>query len=171
MSAGPDGLLRKWWSSITDAKAPGLRMVDSEGRYYLKRCKCGHRIRHWKSKEPPGRWVCGRCGADWPYRDRYMLKGSVQRTPDPGIRDRILSDVASIGVLASRFLDDDAWRWEARLYVAKAISGLSARDFQREVREIVPDYPGPRSLGAVMRRVTDGRKEWIRRLAAAGYDV
>lgn len=167
----PDGYIRDYLSRSRRG-ALGLNFVDSTGRVYLKRCqKCKYRHRHWSSQEKA--WVCGHCGVIWKYRSRYMLKGEVQVTPNPGVASAVAVDIATIGVLLDRWLrDPHAARWHARLYLYKVGTETGLELMVREGKP--PELracPYPWTRWRVGEAIREGRREWVRRLSRAGLPV
>lgn len=69
----------QWYFRVRDSHgAPAMNFVDSTGRLYAKKCmKCGATHRQCRNDSV---WVCGRCGHDWDYADRHILKGEIQRS-------------------------------------------------------------------------------------------
>lgn len=167
-----DDYVRNVVGALRRVGARALDVVDSEGRYYLRRCaKCAFRIRHWSYKQKS--WVCGKCGAPWPYRDRYLLKGAVQRSPRPGAAEEHATSIASkhrLVQLLRDFVADEHWKFEARAYVACATE-WSRRDVAEAGPELMPDFPHAWTEDRVRGLVRRGRREWGRRLREAGYPV
>lgn len=173
--AKADRWLRAYVYEI-DGGAPSAQAqnpVDSEGRYYLRQCgKCKVRHRHPTSE---GGYVCGKCGAPWPYRDRYLLKGHVQTSRTVGAAEaaflgRIRTDRPTVNALAEVFWSlsqgEDPWPW--RVYVAAAGVGYSFRDLEARGQEILPGAPFAFSTSAISRRYHAGRAAWADGLRKAG---
>lgn len=158
--------------------APALDPVDSEGRYYLKRCKaiikgkqCPSKLRH---PTKSGFYVCGRCGAIWPFHDRYMMKSAVQRSRNIGAAEswfigRIRTDTPTHGRLRDIFWalnEDENLHWAWRIYVAVASGVVSIREFAANPSLYFPDLNMSKST--VFRRYQQGRGAWGDELRKAG---
>lgn len=153
--------------------AKALNPVDSEGRYYLRRCaKCHGRIRHATAA---GGFACGHCGEPWPYRDRYLLRGEVQTSRHIGAAEsafigKIRTDRPTVRALAEVFWRlseaEDPWPW--RIYVATTGAGLTFRELEARGREILPDAPMVFSRPTIGRRHRVGRAAWAAGLQQAG---
>jgi len=161
----PEGYVRACWQHL-GAGAPGLNFVDSTGRYYYKTCRgCRARIRHYSSKKD--RFVCGKCGADWPYEDRILAKGVVQRTRQVDLGNEKMSRTSGIVVLLDRFIHEEGWI--AKIFVVKVVTDQSYEEMAKAGRpKGFRGFPKPWSPKCISDAVRDGRAEWARRLAKAG---
>lgn len=171
----PDGLIRWYYETVADCGAPGLDIVDSRGRVYGKKCEhCPSVHRHSKKD---GEWVCGRCGADWPYDDRFLLKGEVSRQArvrgdrvssvpqrSAGGSERRISRRVDIGVLLDAFMRE--CRPGARYYVSNAL-GYSIRELAAEAHLAWAGYP-ELSRSEIGRLIGAARLEWSTRVEVAG---
>ena len=177
----PETLVRWYYETREDLGAPALDIVKSRGRVYLKVCgstskesrrrrgaqgPCSSKVRHLNGE---GVYVCGRCGATWPYRDRFALRGEVQESKRSGRFEDAKARWVDIGVLLDKFLSDPGWTWQARLFVDNA-RGMSRRDLARRGRELYPDADFDWSEWQVRQAIEHGREEWVRRLVNAGID-
>jgi hypothetical protein len=164
----PDGFIRYYYESESEG-APGLDPIDSTGRVYAE--KCGACPSRTKNPLNIGGYACGRCGADWPFEDRFVLKGIVSRqvkvrgkrvsnvpSPSPGGSERRISRRVDVGVLLAHFTTNPRWRSSAGYYIANVL-GYS-------VRELAEKTGASRS--AVGRWISVARVEWSSRLEAAG---
>lgn len=158
--------------------APALNPVDSEGRYYLKRCKaiiqgkqCPSRLRH---PTKSGVDVCGRCGATWPFHDRYLMKSAVQRSRNIGAAEswfigKIRTDTPIHAALREVFWAlnaDENLHWPWRIYVTVACGRASLRELAVNVEKF---FPGLRmSKTTIFRRYRRGREAWGSGLRDAG---
>lgn len=160
----PDGWIWWYYKTRDSFAAPALNYVDSTGRIYRKRCRqCKGRKRHGTKG---GDWVCGHCGADWPYVDRHIFKGEVQKSRriyDFGHRHARYFDVARV---LREFIDDQEWKWAARLYVAN-VMGYSLRRLAEGFRQTYPDAPHFEKT-KITEKISEARKEWQRRLQSIG---
>ena len=160
-----------WYFRTRDSfGAPALKYVDSIGRVYGKACaQCEGTRRETRSD---GAYICAnhRCGKLWPYEDCMILKGIVQKSArviDFGTINARYFDVAA---LLHRFLRDEQWQWDAKLYTANTL-GYSVRDLSVQFPAAFEDAPGAFSKSAVMRRIAAAREEWRRRLTVADISV
>lgn len=170
----PDGLIRAYVHLLRTQGAPGVRLVDGEGRVYLKACNakrkgrktpCRSKKRH-PTKE--GNYVCGHCGARWRYYDRLLLKGSVQVSPKIGAIENCLVNDATVGVLFDRFMKSKKFYWAARVYVLKIVEGVGDKHLARIGRKRIPESPHRWTEYQVRQLVNLARAEWRTRLLAAG---
>jgi len=172
----PDGFIR-WYYEESEKGAPGLDPVDSMGRVYAERCpECPSRRKH---PTRTGGYACGSCGADWPYEDRFILKGVVSTqvrvrgnrvtnipSPSAGGSERRISRRVDVGVLLASLLSDPQWKRAARYYVSNAL-GYSVRQLAEECHFHWPGFPAV-SRSSVGRMIVMARAEWTRRLENAG---
>ncbi len=164
----PDGWIIWYYRTRDSFGAPGLNFVDSEGRVFGPKCgHCPSKIRHSTAE---GRAVCGKCGASWPYVDRFILKGEVQRSTRPGDFGSSNARYFDIARLLHVFLRDGRWQWDARLYVANVL-GHSVRDLSVRFPAAFTDAPGAFGKSVVAERIKSAREEWDRRLHAADVNV
>jgi len=173
----PDGWIRWYYTTLDDAGAPGLDIVESRGRVYKKRCAvCPSRTKH-STKD--GGYKCGRCGADWPFDERLRLKGEISCSArvrgnrvvnvpqrSAGGSERRISRRVDVGVLLARFLADPAWRQRGRYYVANTL-GHPLRALELEAHVAWAGF-APASRSSIGRMVAEARVEWSIRLEVAG---
>lgn len=161
----PKILLRDYLIWRIDVGAQGLDPIDSEGDYALKQCDtCRFRKRHYSGKKR--KWVCGRCGEEWPMRPKVMFKGEVQTSQDPDGPERFLTRMTSVGVLYQKMLDDPGWEWPARLLAAQVLGEDVLAMVQNGATIFGSRWPRF-SLRTIERRLSHGRKEWAKRCAEA----
>lgn len=160
-----DGWLRFYYATRDSIGAPGLDFVDSTGRVFAKRCDaCEGKKRHGTKL---GDYVCGHCGAPWPYVDQQIFKGEVQKTARCGSFDDSLGRYFDVAKLLGEFMKEHPW--DAKLYIAHVVAGLS-------FAELGPEFERrfarpPLSKSSAYRRVQSARAAWDRKLRRAGIDV
>jgi hypothetical protein len=164
----PNGLIRWYVARRDGGGAPGVNLVDSEGRRYNKRCgkrlkssvpgsRCQSDVRHVTNE---GTYVCGRCGEPWSYHDRWIMRKAVQVSVRPDATEDQLLRYVDVSLAFDRFVNDDEWKWAARLYVA-SVFGWSAADLTRAAPL---EWDSPRwTERAVVRMIQDAAREWTRR--------
>ncbi len=166
----PDGWVLWYYRTRDSFGAPGLNFVDSEGRVFGPWCDhCRSKKKHENSV---GTMICAnhKCGKAWPYVDRFILKGEVQRSIRPGDFGSANARYFDIARVLHHFIFDKRWQWDARLYVANVL-GHSARDLSVRFPAAFEDAPGPFSQSSISRRINVARTEWDRRLCKADINV
>lgn len=159
----PDSVIVEYFSRREEG-ARAFDVVDSTGRRYNKRCrKCHRSVRHQKGS---GEWVCGHCGEDWPYYDRYMMKGQVSTSPRTDVVDEQMAALADIGLQLDRFLSDPRWKWAGRAYVSSVL-GFDLPDIVRAMRVAWAGAP-VMGINEVYREIGRARLEWGNRLSQVG---
>lgn len=157
-----DDLVRSYYGLLGCAQD----MVDSRGRVYAKGCgDCGGHLRHWKEAEEL--WVCGHCGAPWPWEDRLIPKGEVQRSIRPGEHEERLAGLARFGYELNAMLRSDHWRWKAQVLVGYAVTSATYGDIAWHANECGwPTPHGDRQWTESMARwhAGEARRELRRRL-------
>ena len=173
----PEAYVRDYVRQVTRG-ARALNFVDSTGRIYRKVCrtkkkngaKCSSKIRHWSGKQKA--YVCGRCGAAWKYVDKFMARGEVQVSRDVDLADRVRAEGATIGLLLHRFLADEPYRWESRLFVYAALSELGWEKLHRTGRpDAFREFPKSWTEWNLRGVLSRGRAEFRCRLERAGLAV
>jgi len=178
--ATPDGLIRWYYTTRKDIGAPAFDLVKARGIIYADACEStareSRRARSWSLDPCPSTtrnltdgnvYVCGRCGVPWRFWEREQLRGEVQESKRPG--GGRYDSWMDIGVHLQRFLDEPAWRWESRLYIANA-NGHSLRWLVKYGPTEFPEANFQWYRRKVTEIVQAGRDEWTRRLAVAGID-
>lgn len=156
-----DDAIRMYYRMRDSFGAPALNFVDSTGRMHADTCaKCGGKKRH---ETKVGDWVCGHCGANWPYVDRFIFKGEVQKSPS----SRTFDDVHARYFDVARALDGllRAIPWDARLYIAN-VMGYNLRQLERDFPITFPEATGSFSRRSISRRIKVAREAWTSRLRA-----
>ncbi len=143
--------------------APAMNFVDSTGRVYAKQCgKCGATHRQCRNDRV---WVCGRCGRDWDYVDRQIMRGEIQRSIRFDGFEMKNARQFDIGRLLDRLLRKH--EVEGHLYVASAM-GFSIRELCEKGPERWPKWGISWSFRCVRDRVNDGNAIWEDMLLQAG---
>lgn len=154
----------QWYYEVKDSHgAPALSFIDSTGRLYGKHCtKCRGKNRHARRG---GGYACGYCGADWPYVDRFILKGEIQRsltTSGFEIKNARQFDIGRLihNLLLSQMIP-------GHLYVANAMH-FSIRKLVESGSEYWPDWEFTWTRHAVHEAVKRGASVWEKSLTEAG---
>lgn len=127
MARTPSEWLRWYRRERDQLGAPGFNPVMQEGRYYFKTCRamrrttkgtrarCGSKLKH---ATVDGNYVCGRCGAAWPFEIRVQLKGAFQVSRRVGASEARLTTLVEVGHLIERMHRSRRWRWQMRCFWA-----------------------------------------------------
>ena len=166
----PDGWVLWYYRTRDSFGAPGLNFVDSEGRVFGPSCDhCRGKKKHENSV---GTMICAdhKCAKAWPYVDRFILKGEVQRSIRPGDFGSTNARYFDIARVLHHFVHDERWQWDARLYVAN-VMGHSIRSLSVRFPAAFKDAPGAFGKSVVGERIQSARLEWDRRLCRADINV
>lgn len=145
-----------------------MNLLDSTGRLYAARCP-GCRAVHWRETLNHVR-VCGQCGMQWPYVERYMLKGEVQRTPRRTDFADGISTWMQVGTVMRSMITDPEFHWDYKLLVAH-VMGTKPERMEETMLAHYPDAPGPWSRRSLFSRYKRARVELQKRLEKAEVRV
>lgn len=145
-----------WYYRVKDSHgAPAFSFIDSTGRLYAKECsKCRNRHRHARKDNS---WACGHCGQDWPYEDRYILKGEIQRSARFDGMEMRNARQFDVGRIVHRLLIDH--REPGHLYVANCM-GVSIRRLADAGAEFWPTWGFSWKRSSVHNAIQRGAQLW-----------
>jgi len=167
----PESWVCWYFEAREDSGAKAIDLVSSRGWIYAKKCgaaKCKSETRH-STKE--GFYVCGACGAIWPFTERYSLKGEVQSSPRTGHFESAISRLVDVGCAFNQLVNDPKWKWKGRLFVAHAM-GWSYNDLLDDGPVAWKDAPPDIwTHWKVRSSIHAARREWRRLLRVAGIET
>lgn len=169
----PERLIQTYLHLTETRGAPGARLVDGQGRKYLKTCRakrrdnkvCGSKDRMMSKN---GYFICVRCGSTWRFYSRMLLKGSVQTSPRIGATDHRLATEATVGLLLDRFSNNEETYWHVRVYILKIVKEVGDEHLIRIGPKHIPGFPHPWTEYQMRKSIAIARKAWRERLTAAG---
>jgi hypothetical protein len=112
--------------------------------------------------------VCGRCGKNWKYEDRFMFKGEVQTSPRTGTFEDKHSKWIDMGTVLHSLFRDPEFKWDTMIFVATCAGHSIQKGLAARFREDYPDAPGPWGQRSLFKRSSRAREELVRRLGRAG---